>query len=48
MTAIRIEDALPAVEEDDDGVGAMGGLVLGVAISLLIWSVPLSAWLLLA
>jgi hypothetical protein len=48
MTAIRVEDVLPAAVIDDDGVGAIGGLVLGLGISLLIWLVPLSAWLFLA
>lgn len=48
MSAIHIDQALPVSEVDDDGVGAMGGLAIGLAISLLIWLVPLSAWLFLA
>jgi hypothetical protein len=48
MTAIRVEDATPLDSVDDDGIGAIGGLVLGVAMSLVIWLVPLTAWLVLA
>jgi hypothetical protein len=48
MTAIRIEEALPLDREEDDGVGAMGGLAIGLTISLLLWLVPLSAWFLIA
>ncbi|HEX8534378.1 MAG TPA: hypothetical protein VF662_09435 [Allosphingosinicella sp.] len=47
MTAIRIEHAAPLSGSDDDGVRAIGGLAIGLAISLLIWLVPLAAWLLL-
>lgn len=45
MTAVRVEHAQEAVEED--GVRVIGGLVLGLAISALMWLVPLMAWLFL-
>jgi hypothetical protein len=48
MTAIRLEDSQPLEGVDDDGIGAIGGLVLGLGMSLVIWLVPLTAWLVLA
>ncbi len=49
MTAIRIEEALPLDREEDDGVGAMGGLAIGLTISLHIAGMfalsPLAGWL---
>jgi hypothetical protein len=44
---LSIEDAAPIADLDDDGVGVMRGLALGLAISAGLWLVPLSAWLLL-
>lgn len=45
MIAVRVEDAQEAIE--DDGVRVIGGLVLGLAISALMWLVLLMAWLFL-
>ena len=47
MTAIRIDNAAPLESSDDDGVRAMGGLLIGLGISSMIWLLPFSAWLLL-
>ena len=44
---ISIKDATPLVDHDDDGVGVMRGLALGLVISAGMWLVPLSAWMLL-
>ena len=45
MTAVRVEDVQDS--EEEDGVRVIGGVVLGLAISTLMWLVPLIIWLFL-
>ena len=47
MKDIQVQESRPLDGSDDDGAGIIRGLALGLGISLLIWLVPLTGWLLL-
>lgn len=40
---MRMKEAGPLGDREDDGVAVLRGLLLGLAISLALWLLPLSA-----